>query len=97
MGRHTSTRERWAHETARVSRQGGNWIGGRGDISSIGAGPGCDGQVLVLHDMLGLNEGFNPKFLKLYAELSQTVRAAANAFTNDVRAGRYPTKDHSFD
>lgn len=63
----------------------------------IGAGPGCDGQVLVLHDMLGLNEGFNPKFLKLYAELSQTVRAAANAFSNDVRGGRYPTKDHSFE
>jgi 3-methyl-2-oxobutanoate hydroxymethyltransferase len=63
----------------------------------IGAGPGCDGQVLVLHDMLGLNEGFNPKFLKLYAELSGTVRAAAHAFTNDVRAGRYPTKDHSFE
>lgn len=63
----------------------------------IGAGPGCDGQVLVLHDMLGLNEGFNPKFLKLYAELAVSVRAAANAFTNDVRAGRYPTKDHSFE
>jgi 3-methyl-2-oxobutanoate hydroxymethyltransferase len=63
----------------------------------IGAGPGCDGQVLVLHDMLGLNEGFNPKFLKLYAELAVTVRAASNAFTNDVRGGRYPTKDHSFE
>jgi 3-methyl-2-oxobutanoate hydroxymethyltransferase len=63
----------------------------------IGAGPGCDGQVLVLHDMLGLNEGFNPKFLKLYADLAGTVRAAAGAFATDVRTGRYPTKDHSFE
>ena len=63
----------------------------------IGAGPGCDGQVLVLHDMLGLNEGFNPRFLKLYADLAATVRAAAGAFATDVRTGRYPTKDHSFD
>ena len=63
----------------------------------IGAGPGCDGQVLVLHDMLGLNEGFNPRFLKLYADLAATVRASANAFATDVRTGRYPTKDHSFE
>jgi 3-methyl-2-oxobutanoate hydroxymethyltransferase len=63
----------------------------------IGAGPGCDGQVLVLHDMLGLNEGFNPKFLKLYADLATTVRAAAGAFATDVRSGRYPGKEHSFE
>jgi 3-methyl-2-oxobutanoate hydroxymethyltransferase len=63
----------------------------------IGAGPGCDGQVLVLHDMLGLNEGFNPRFLKTYADLAATVRAAAGAFATDVRAGRFPTKEHSFE
>jgi len=63
----------------------------------IGAGPGCDGQVLVLHDMLGLNEGFNPRFLKKYAELASTVRAAAGLFADEVRGGRYPTRDHSFD
>jgi len=63
----------------------------------IGAGPGCDGQVLVLHDMLGLNEGFNPKFLKLYADLAAAVRASAGAFATDVRTGRYPTREHSFD
>ncbi len=63
----------------------------------IGAGPGCDGQVLVLHDMLGLNEGFNPRFLKTYADLAATVRAAAGAFATDVRAGRYPTREHSFE
>lgn len=63
----------------------------------IGAGPGCDGQVLVLHDMLGLNEGFTPKFLKHYAELAGTVRDAAQSFADDVRAGRYPGKEHSFE
>ena len=63
----------------------------------IGAGPGCDGQVLVLHDMLGLNEGFRPRFLKLYAELAADVRRAARDFTADVRAGRYPSAEHGFD
>jgi 3-methyl-2-oxobutanoate hydroxymethyltransferase len=63
----------------------------------IGAGPGCDGQVLVLHDMLGLNEGFTPKFLKHYAELAGTVRGAARTYAEDVRAGRYPGKEHSFE
>ena len=61
----------------------------------IGAGPGCDGQVLVLHDMLGLNETFAPKFLKHYAELAGTVREAARRYAEDVRAGRYPGPEHS--
>ena len=63
----------------------------------IGAGPGCDGQVLVLHDMLGLNEGFAPKFLKTYADLAETVRIAAHSYVDDVREGRYPAKEHSFE
>jgi len=63
----------------------------------IGAGRGCDGQVLVLHDMLGLNESFTPKFLKRYAELGAAVRAAAHAFADDVRSGRYPDAKHSFE
>lgn len=63
----------------------------------IGAGPGCDGQVLVLHDMLGLNETFNPKFLKRYAELGEAVRAAVRAYAADVRDGRYPGPEHGFD
>lgn len=62
----------------------------------IGAGPGCDGQVLVLHDMLGLNEGFEPRFLRKYAELAGTVRQATKAYADDVRAGRYPTEQHGF-
>jgi 3-methyl-2-oxobutanoate hydroxymethyltransferase len=63
----------------------------------IGAGPGCDGQVLVLHDMLGLNEVFAPKFLKKYADLAETVREAARRFAEDVRTGKYPGKEHSFE
>ena len=62
----------------------------------IGSGPGCDGQVLVLHDMLGLNEQFRPKFLKRYANLADDVRAALRAFGAEVREGRYPDADHSF-
>jgi 3-methyl-2-oxobutanoate hydroxymethyltransferase len=63
----------------------------------IGAGAHCDGQVLVLHDMLGMNEQFTPKFLKRYAELATSVRNAATAFSEDVRSGRYPDAAHSFD
>ena len=61
----------------------------------IGAGPACDGQVLVLHDMLGLNEGFNPKFLKRYAALAEDVREAVKLFAAEVREGRYPGPEHS--
>ncbi len=63
----------------------------------IGAGPDCDGQVLVLHDMLGLNEGFTPKFLKTYAKLAGEVKQAAEAFGKDVREGKYPGAEHSFE
>ena len=63
----------------------------------IGAGPGCDGQVLVLHDMLGLNDAFSPKFLKRYAEMGATVRAAARTFADEVRRGVYPGREHGFD
>ena len=61
----------------------------------IGAGVDCDGQVLVLHDMLGLNEGFNPKFLKRYAALAEDVREAVKLFAAEVREGRYPGPEHS--
>ena len=78
------------------------WRGGsrrRSPIPTIGigAGPHCDGQVLVLHDMLGLNEGFSPKFLKRFAELGGAVREAVRAYADEVRAGRYPGKEHSFE
>ena len=63
----------------------------------IGSGPQCDGQVLVLHDMLGLNPGFEPKFLKRYAELADSVKQAVFRFGADVREGRYPDETHSYD
>ena len=60
----------------------------------IGAGPRCDGQVLVLHDMLGLNEDFNPRFLKRYAELGAEVRAAVAHYAEEVRGHTYPGPEH---
>jgi 3-methyl-2-oxobutanoate hydroxymethyltransferase len=63
----------------------------------IGAGPGCDGQVLVTPDMLGLNDRFNPKFLRKYADLAAVVRQAARDFAADVRDARYPDQEHSFE
>lgn len=62
----------------------------------IGAGPACDGQVLVLHDMLGLNDRFSAKFVKKYAALAEDVREAARVFSAEVREGRYPGPEHSF-
>jgi 3-methyl-2-oxobutanoate hydroxymethyltransferase len=63
----------------------------------IGAGSGCDGQVLVLHDMLGLNEGFNPRFLRKFADLAGPVRDAVRTYAEDVRTRRYPGPEHSFE
>ena len=62
----------------------------------IGAGPACDGQVLVLHDMLGLNDQFSAKFVKKYAALAEDVREATRLFSAEVREGRYPGPEHSF-
>jgi 3-methyl-2-oxobutanoate hydroxymethyltransferase len=62
----------------------------------IGAGPACDGQVLVLHDMLGLNDRFTAKFVKRYAALAEDVREAVRLFAGEVREGRYPGPEHSF-
>ncbi len=56
----------------------------------IGAGAGCDGQILVSYDMLGLFDTFTPAFVKQYASLGETISAATQAFVEDVRAGRYP-------
>lgn len=62
----------------------------------IGAGPACDGQVLVLHDMLGLNDRFSAKFIKKYAALAEDVREAVRVYTAEVHEGRYPGPEHSF-
>jgi 3-methyl-2-oxobutanoate hydroxymethyltransferase len=61
----------------------------------IGAGPDCDGQVLVLPDLLGLNDGFAPKFLKKYANLAGDSRAAVEKYAEEVRSGAYPDASHS--
>lgn len=62
----------------------------------IGAGPHCDGQVLVCYDFLGLFRGFKPKFVKRYAELGEAVVSATRQFADDVRAGEFPDAAHSF-
>lgn len=62
----------------------------------IGAGPDCDGQVLVCYDFLGLFQGFVPRFVKRYAELAGSVEAAARAYVSEVRAGQFPEDKHSF-
>lgn len=62
----------------------------------IGAGPWCDGQVLVLHDLLGLGERGDPRFVRRYANLGAAATVAVTAFAADVRDGRYPSADESY-
>lgn len=62
----------------------------------IGAGPQCDGQILVLHDVLGLGERPAPRFAQRYADLRSAAAAAVGAYAADVRAGAFPTAAHSF-
>ena len=62
----------------------------------IGGGKFCDGQVLVLHDLLGMNETFSPKFLKKYADLSGTIRDALNNYNSEVKSREFPAEEHSF-
>lgn len=61
----------------------------------IGAGPDCDGQVLVCYDMLGLNAGFTPKYLKRYADLATVAGDAVRSYVADVAKGKYPDSAHS--
>jgi len=62
----------------------------------IGAGPDCDGQVLVFADLLGLSDGPLPRFVRRYADLAGTITEALGAFAEDVRAGRYPAETESY-
>lgn len=62
----------------------------------IGAGAGCDGQVLVWHDLLGVNEGPAPRFVKRYADLAGEIRRGLEAFAADVRSGAYPADEHTY-
>lgn len=63
----------------------------------IGAGPHCDGQVLVVHDMLGLNKEFKPRFLRRYADLDPTITDAVQAYISDVKSGDFPNENESYD
>jgi 3-methyl-2-oxobutanoate hydroxymethyltransferase len=62
----------------------------------IGAGPDCDGQVLVYHDLLGLTEGHLPRFVKRYASLSLEIREALEAYAHEVRTGAFPGEEHTY-
>jgi len=62
----------------------------------IGAGPHCDGQVLVIHDILGLCEKYSPKFVKKYADVKSVMTEAVARYLAEVKAGEFPTEEHSF-
>ncbi len=62
----------------------------------IGASPACDGQILVVDDMLGLFGDFRPKFVKRYAELGQIAEAAIAAYAQDIRERHFPAAEHVF-
>jgi 3-methyl-2-oxobutanoate hydroxymethyltransferase len=63
----------------------------------IGAGANCDGQVLVLHDLLGITSGYVPKFVKAYADLKTDVTRAVTDYRDEVRSGKFPDREHSFE
>ena len=62
----------------------------------IGAGNGCDGQVLVIQDLLGMDPDFQPRFVKRYADLGNVVLEAVGSYLDEVRSGEFPSDDHSF-
>jgi 3-methyl-2-oxobutanoate hydroxymethyltransferase len=62
----------------------------------IGAGPECDGQILVLHDMIGLSMGHTPKFARRYANVGEAISHAVTAYAEDVRKGRFPADEESY-
>jgi 3-methyl-2-oxobutanoate hydroxymethyltransferase len=65
-------------------------------VIGIGAGIDCDGQVLVVHDMLGMYERFTPKFVKTYADIKEQMKTAVKQYCDEVREGLFPEKKHSF-
>ena len=62
----------------------------------IGAGKHCDGQVLVIHDMLGINKGFKPRFLRQYSNLNQLMNAAFKSYIADVKAKNFPNDTEQY-
>lgn len=73
-------------------------ISDRVQIPTIGIGAGhfCDGQVLVMQDLLGMNPNFNPKFVKKYANLAEIIKGAVQEYASEVREGAFPTQEQSF-
>ncbi|MBD5329855.1 MAG: 3-methyl-2-oxobutanoate hydroxymethyltransferase [Bacteroides sp.] len=65
-------------------------------VIGIGAGGGCDGQVLVMHDMLGINQGFSPRFLRRYADLAGIMTDAVSRYIEDVKSGDFPNESESY-
>jgi 3-methyl-2-oxobutanoate hydroxymethyltransferase len=65
-------------------------------IIGIGAGGGVDGQVLVMHDMLGINKGFSPRFLRRYADLDSVITDAVQHYIEDVKSGDFPNKNEQY-
>jgi 3-methyl-2-oxobutanoate hydroxymethyltransferase len=65
-------------------------------VIGIGAGPDCDGQVLVTHDMLGLFSRFRPRFVRRYAELGRLIQSAVQSYADDVKKGAFPGPDESY-
>lgn len=65
-------------------------------VIGIGAGGGVDGQVLVMHDMLGINKGFSPKFLRRYADLSTIINEAVGSYIDDVKTGDFPNANEQY-
>jgi 3-methyl-2-oxobutanoate hydroxymethyltransferase len=63
----------------------------------VGAGVGCDGQILVTHDLIGLFDRFTPKFVKRYATVAETLRTAFESYCDDVRAHAFPAEEHTYD
>lgn len=66
-------------------------------VLGIGGGKYCDGQILIMHDMLGLFERFVPKFVKKYANISEQVLKAFTEYINDVKSGRFPAPEHEYE
>ena len=65
-------------------------------VIGIGAGGGCDGQVLVMHDMLGINQGFSPRFLRRYADLAGVMTDAVSRYIEEVKSGDFPNESESY-
>ncbi len=65
-------------------------------VIGIGAGKGCDGQVLVLQDLLGMNAEFEPTFLRKYMQLADSIKSALNKYDSDVKSGEFPNESESF-